>query len=718
MTRKARRFSLSGLCFVLLSTPALIPPSAFAVIQSPTRGQGTKPPEISQLPERGKRFALIIGIDEYADKNISRLNGARRDARALAEALIQYAGFPKEQVILLTSDEPQAQPRRGLILRYLSNLRNKVPADGLLLVAFAGHGIERRNRAFLLPWDAELSDDLDLLQDTAISVDRMRDLIRATGVKQVMLILDACRNDPSAGRGDMPNLLSAAYLRDPDFRRRISPSTGFKLPLSGVFGSESLGLRNRDIEAYATLYATGIGQRAYEYAKKGQGYFTWALVEGLSGKAAEPNGEVTLGGLKRYVEETVPPLVSLDLGAGKVQRPFAVIEGYQAEKLIVAVVPAGAAKAHSKTYELTFWDSVRDSDDPLAYDEYLKAYPDGQFVELAKVKASKLRASQPSEGLEVKPKAENLPSQPPTPSEAKEGQLPTSAEVGVIKRETSESIGSKVSESQPAVGSGATFNQGTMIQFSSVGALMTIELALWDSIKSSRNPADFREYLRRFPQGHFVGLATNRLAKHTESSITAPLGSFLPAQDSTQPKDLYLAYAQSAGDKERRGRPGAQVRVELLRDGMRRFVPVSTIFRPGDKVKFHFAVNFPAYVTVTTRGHRPHLLFPETDANQPVAPVRDYVVPSGDGLWFEFDSTPGEEQLVLILSGSAEDMVVNPPTADARHTALRKLILWALVEGRNLNLVQVSREEGYVFYSEAVPSRPVGFTIKLRHSGK
>jgi hypothetical protein len=205
-----------------------------------------------------------------------------------------------------------------------------------------------------------------------------------------------------------------------------------------------------------------------------------------------------------------------------------------------------------------------------------------------------------------------------------------------------------------------------------------------------------------------------------------------PAQDSGQSKDLYLAYAQSAKDKERRGRPGAQVRIELLRAGVRQFVPVTTTFRPGDKVKFHFAVNFPAYIAVTNLGSsgRLQLLFPYAGAAQPVAPTRDYVVPGRDDLWFEFDSREGKENLTFIFSrvriqtpsavptaaaGSAGSVVVNPPTADAEQSALEELNARALSAGRDLNLVQVNDEEGYVLCPEATLSRPVGFTIKLKH---
>jgi Caspase domain len=37
-----------------------------------------------------------------------------------------------------------------------------------------------------------------------------------------------------------------------------------------------------------------------------------------------------------------------------------------------------------------------------------------------------------------------------------------------------------------------------------------IELAYWESIKDSRDPADFQDYLKKYPQGEFAGLAANR----------------------------------------------------------------------------------------------------------------------------------------------------------------------------------------------------------------
>jgi hypothetical protein len=115
---------------------------------------------IKEWPGKAKRWALIIGVDRYRDSQINSLSGAANDAHMLRDALVRYAAFPADQVILLATDQPEErQPTRINILTFLSNLASLVPKDGLLLVSFAGHGIDRGGQAYLIPSDARLSDD-------------------------------------------------------------------------------------------------------------------------------------------------------------------------------------------------------------------------------------------------------------------------------------------------------------------------------------------------------------------------------------------------------------------------------------------------------------------------------------------------------------------------------------------------------------------------------
>lgn len=389
---------------------------------TPTPGQSD---QIKTLPVSAKRWALVIGVDKYVDPQISPLKGSDNDARMIADALVRYSGFPQDQVILLSTNQPvERQPTRVNILRRLSNLSTTVPKDGLLLVAFAGHGMERGGQAFLLPADAQISDQISFLEETAISMTRVKQWIKDTGVGQVVLLLDACRNDPG-GRADAPNALTNAYV-----------------------SSFNFDVRNREVQAFATVYATGIGQRAYEYTEKKQGYFSWAIVEALKGGAANEKGEVTLSQMVKYVQEAVPKRIAIDLGSTKQQKPFAVIEGYRADELVLAVtssatntasMPGNIATVDPAAIELAYWDTIKNSNNPEDFKSYLAKYPDGQFAELAK---SRSNASRPSGG----------------------------------------------------------------------GGGDSVEMMYWNAIKDSKNPSDFRAYVTKFPGGLFVELANSRIA--------------------------------------------------------------------------------------------------------------------------------------------------------------------------------------------------------------
>jgi hypothetical protein len=207
-------------------------------------------------------------------------------------------------------------------------------------------------------------------------------------------------------------------------------------------------VRNKEVQAFATMYATGIGQRAYEYTEKKQGYFSWAVVEGLKGGAANDKGEVTLSQLVKYVQDAVPKRIAVDLGSTKQQKPFAVIEGYRADELVLAItnaasntasnVPGQIATVDPAAIELAYWDTIKNSNNSNDFKAYLDKYPDGQFAELAK---------------------------------------------------------SRSTASRPSGGGGDS-----------------VEMMYWNAIKDSKNPADFRAYTTKFPGGLFVELANSRIA--------------------------------------------------------------------------------------------------------------------------------------------------------------------------------------------------------------
>jgi Caspase domain len=205
------------------------------------------PGTVNTLPSSDRRWALLVGVDQYQDKQITSLTGAAADAHALADALVKYAGFDPQHVIVLATDlPPERQPTKGNILVRLSNISSLVPKDGLLLFSFAGHGIERNGEAFLLSADAKVSNDIRVVQETTIGARHIKNWIQDMGIKQVLMLMDACRNDPMAGRSETPNRMAESYRK-----------------------AFMFDVQNHDVEAFATLYATRVGERAYLNSEKG-----------------------------------------------------------------------------------------------------------------------------------------------------------------------------------------------------------------------------------------------------------------------------------------------------------------------------------------------------------------------------------------------------------------------------------------------------------------
>jgi hypothetical protein len=82
---------------------------------------------------------------------------------------------------------------------------------------------------------------------------------------------------------------------------------------------------------------------------------------------------------------------------------------------------------------------------------------------------------------------------------------------------------------------------------SSAQSTVTLEGVFWDSIKTSRDPADFKAYLVQFPKGVFAELAQNRLAalQQETSSDSKPATSSAKAAQTTSQAANALQATQS-----------------------------------------------------------------------------------------------------------------------------------------------------------------------------
>ena len=118
------------LTLVTLATFDIPRSSSFAQTQTQSRQLGRQIDPVKTWPIKAKRWALIIGVDQYRDGQINALKGSVNDAHNLANALVSYAGFPQDQVIVLTTDQPEEhQPTRiGLTVPFGRHIQ--LPLEG------------------------------------------------------------------------------------------------------------------------------------------------------------------------------------------------------------------------------------------------------------------------------------------------------------------------------------------------------------------------------------------------------------------------------------------------------------------------------------------------------------------------------------------------------------------------------------------------------------
>jgi len=130
-----------------------------------------------------KYYALLIGVNDYNDKDIEDLNRPIEDIQRLKEILEKKYAFSKENIIVLEN------PKRGELIIGFEQISDSLKKEDNLLIFYAGHGMwdDEKEIGYWLPADAEaLNTDNWFRNSTA------KEYISSMKCKHALLISDAC----------------------------------------------------------------------------------------------------------------------------------------------------------------------------------------------------------------------------------------------------------------------------------------------------------------------------------------------------------------------------------------------------------------------------------------------------------------------------------------------------------------------------------------------
>ena len=300
-----------------------------------------------------QRVALVIGNSNYA--HVPVLPNPRNDASDIGAAL-ERLGFVVTPLENVGYDS---------FRKSLQEFKRAASVSKVAAVFYAGHGIEVDQRNFLVPVDARLASDQDVEFETVPLDLVMRALDGASELR--LVILDACRDNPFAA----------------------------KMQRSGATRSIGRGLaRLEPSEQTLVAYSAEAGTEALDGDGRNSPY-TEALLRHIE----EPGLELDL--MFRHVRDSVLS------STGGSQRPFTYgslssqgtyLTGRPAVEPTVVSGQSGSSggvptEPSSGSFELVFWESIKNSKDPADFQAYLTRFPSGTFTDLARNNIERLKSA-------------------------------------------------------------------------------------------------------------------------------------------------------------------------------------------------------------------------------------------------------------------------------------------------------------------------------------
>ncbi|MFB2891790.1 caspase family protein [Aerosakkonemataceae cyanobacterium BLCC-F50] len=233
-----------------------------------------------------KLWILLVGVNKYQDSSFPQLQYPALDCQGLSEALADATQAFSKKEIIIYHDFANQFPILETILQSLNYISRAATSQDTVLFYFSGHGLlePQTQQAFLCFQDTQKYD----LTNTGLNLAELLNILGNCAAHQQLVWLDACHSGGMMLRG---------------FKGEIAPqknNTYSSLnPTSQLI--ELLRKRATQSKGFYALLSCDQAQQSWEFPQLGHGVFTYYLMRGLRGEAADSQGIIDADCLYKYV---------------------------------------------------------------------------------------------------------------------------------------------------------------------------------------------------------------------------------------------------------------------------------------------------------------------------------------------------------------------------------------------------------------------------------
>jgi len=233
--------------------------------------------DVDQIParvpgfERRTSYAVVVGIGAYREERVPRLKYAKRDAEVVAKHLTAIAGFPSENVRVLTDERALLTDLQETFEDWLPR---KASASGIVLVYLVGNGTihPAGGELILVPYEGRPD-----VATRGYSLKKLQEVLNRLPSRLNLIFADLSFPATKGDAGSGPKLLLWGERKPQDKKRTV------------------------------TVASSSIARPSLSWDAGQHGLFTYHFLKAVRGSAdVNGNGWIDLGEVLTYMQAQVP----------------------------------------------------------------------------------------------------------------------------------------------------------------------------------------------------------------------------------------------------------------------------------------------------------------------------------------------------------------------------------------------------------------------------